>query len=358
MEHLENGNIYLDAILADPLTEFYVTRLDSTVPQRNLQEDDALDELEDLVSSGLSSVFAAGGIEIQSSNTYTSRNGIDFIKVHVHYSTESGYRDVLTYGTINDYHLTYLFFTSFGSDFVSAQLEPLIRIVDSVQFDDITAYYDSTDTDTTAGSDMTGSGSGYTAPKSSYQSSMLERVVSKMLVALVLGGLAALFRKIFRKSKPEETENQDVETERNMDPVADQKEQDSFDRSKEWEQIDDGYEKTVLLADDSDKTISIARSKKITLTDMANPDQVYRSELKDSIVVGRSRSAEMCIPNDVGISRKHCRIYLIGDQLYLHDLGSVNPSIVNGNTVCDDDVPIKDGDVIGLGNTNLRISVV
>jgi len=71
---------------------------------------------------------------------------------------------------------------------------------------------------------------------------------------------------------------------------------------------------------------------------------------KDAVVVGRSPQCDIPVL-DLRASRSHCRIERHGTQYVLHDLGSQNGTMVNGNLV--DRAPLKAGDVIGVGGARI-----
>ena len=100
-------------------------------------------------------------------------------------------------------------------------------------------------------------------------------------------------------------------------------------------------------------------SRSIVLTDLENKGNRYKCKVKDKAVVGRSRSADICITTDVGLSRHHCRFYFLNDDLYVHDMGSVNHTVINGYilTKDDHDINVQDGDLLILGNTKLQINI-
>ncbi len=78
---------------------------------------------------------------------------------------------------------------------------------------------------------------------------------------------------------------------------------------------------------------------------------VDRAEL----YLGRSSSNDVHIP-DEELSRKHCRIELGKEGLRLSDLNSANGTRVNGAAVGDEPVGLKDGDVIEVGATVMRVA--
>jgi pSer/pThr/pTyr-binding forkhead associated (FHA) protein len=76
------------------------------------------------------------------------------------------------------------------------------------------------------------------------------------------------------------------------------------------------------------------------------------------VVIGRGSEAELRI-NDPGISRKHAQLSVtIGDrgtEVTVHDLGSTNGVILNGQRVSDSQV--RDGSHIQLGNTEIVVRI-
>ncbi|MCP4357572.1 MAG: FHA domain-containing protein [Chloroflexi bacterium] len=65
--------------------------------------------------------------------------------------------------------------------------------------------------------------------------------------------------------------------------------------------------------------------------------------------IGRSPNNEIVI-NDPEISRRHAQIVPQGNQFAIEDLGSTNGTFVNGQR-CAGLTPLKDGDVVELGDT-------
>jgi transcriptional regulator with GAF, ATPase, and Fis domain len=71
---------------------------------------------------------------------------------------------------------------------------------------------------------------------------------------------------------------------------------------------------------------------------------------KDAVVVGRAPQSDIPVL-DLRASRSHCRIERHGTQYVLHDLGSQNGTLLNGNLV--DRAPLKAGDQIGVGGARI-----
>lgn len=127
-----------------------------------------------------------------------------------------------------------------------------------------------------------------------------------------------------------------------------------------------GYKNEGILKDTLDftsKNMIISSpemlNRSIVLTDIDNNENRYVCKMRDKAIVGRSRSADICITSDVGLSRRHCRFYFLNDDLYIHDMGSVNHTVINGHILTKDDrdINVQDGDLLILGNTKLQISI-
>ena len=71
------------------------------------------------------------------------------------------------------------------------------------------------------------------------------------------------------------------------------------------------------------------------------------------IIVGRSSDLDMVLVEDM-VSRKHARITMQTDQIWIEDLGSTNGTFVNGSQV-DGLAPIAFGDEIQIGQARLRL---
>jgi pSer/pThr/pTyr-binding forkhead associated (FHA) protein len=73
----------------------------------------------------------------------------------------------------------------------------------------------------------------------------------------------------------------------------------------------------------------------------------------DSVTVGRATQDTVWdIPlNDRAVSRPHCRFSKKGDTWSVMDLGSANGTTLNGSPVTATPRPLKDGDVVSVGET-------
>lgn len=131
-------------------------------------------------------------------------------------------------------------------------------------------------------------------------------------------------------------------------------------------------EEPVSLADNSETMILSSRSgnteiligddtpvsRSVILRDVADSMKTFEVTLSESgAVIGRSSDvSSVVIDYDRSISRKHCKIFLRGNDVYVEDLGSGNKTYVN-------DIPITaahilhNTDEIKIGRTKLRVTI-
>jgi pSer/pThr/pTyr-binding forkhead associated (FHA) protein len=70
------------------------------------------------------------------------------------------------------------------------------------------------------------------------------------------------------------------------------------------------------------------------------------------VIVGRSSDLEMVLIEDM-VSRKHARISMQGDQIWIEDLGSTNGTFVNGEKI--KRARLKEGDRVLIGTSILKL---
>jgi hypothetical protein len=70
------------------------------------------------------------------------------------------------------------------------------------------------------------------------------------------------------------------------------------------------------------------------------------------IIVGRSSDLDMVLVEDM-VSRKHARIAMQGDQIWIEDLGSTNGTFVNGEKI--KRARLKEGDRVLIGTSILKV---
>lgn len=70
--------------------------------------------------------------------------------------------------------------------------------------------------------------------------------------------------------------------------------------------------------------------------------------------VGRGETCQILL-DDEAVSREHCAIDVLADKCILRDSGSMNGTLLNDKRV--DEAELKDGDVIALGRTTMKVSL-
>jgi hypothetical protein len=73
------------------------------------------------------------------------------------------------------------------------------------------------------------------------------------------------------------------------------------------------------------------------------------------VVIGRSPGADIVIPASY-VSGRHARVYPLGKDLLVEDLGSTNKTRING-LVIDRPIAVRSGDVITVGDVDIGVSL-
>jgi tetratricopeptide (TPR) repeat protein len=90
---------------------------------------------------------------------------------------------------------------------------------------------------------------------------------------------------------------------------------------------------------------------------IAGPKSGEEFSLEDGeYIIGRATDNPICIP-DTSVSRKHVMVRKVGAGWAVSDLGSGNGTLVNGDAI-GDETPLANGDVVTLGDTELRFEDV
>ncbi|MFP2913298.1 FHA domain-containing protein, partial [Pyxidicoccus sp. 3LFB2] len=90
---------------------------------------------------------------------------------------------------------------------------------------------------------------------------------------------------------------------------------------------------------------------------IAGPKAGEEFSLEDGeYTIGRATDNPICIP-DTSVSRKHVMVRKVGAGWAVSDMGSGNGTLVNGDVI-GDETPLANGDVITLGDTELRFEDV
>ncbi len=97
---------------------------------------------------------------------------------------------------------------------------------------------------------------------------------------------------------------------------------------------------------------------RLIILDNENPDGGHvRTFVQDRIVIGRSRSSDICLP-DMSVSTRHAEIRLAGTEYVLTDLESMNGSCVNDKAVLSfQRRALHSGDVIQIADFSIRVEL-
>ena len=75
--------------------------------------------------------------------------------------------------------------------------------------------------------------------------------------------------------------------------------------------------------------------------------------VRGPVIVGRSPSADIVIAAGY-VSARHARFSLMGQNLFVEDLGSTNGTTVNGQPISDP-VALNNNDVVNVGDVSIRV---
>ena len=75
--------------------------------------------------------------------------------------------------------------------------------------------------------------------------------------------------------------------------------------------------------------------------------------VRGPVIVGRSPSADIVIGAGY-VSARHARFSLMGQSLFVEDLGSTNGTLVNGQRITDP-VALNNNDVVNVGDVSIRV---
>ncbi len=75
--------------------------------------------------------------------------------------------------------------------------------------------------------------------------------------------------------------------------------------------------------------------------------------VRGPVIVGRSPSADIVVGASY-VSARHARFSLMGQNLFVEDLGSTNGTMVNNMSVTNP-VALNDGDVVAIGDVEIRV---
>ena len=117
---------------------------------------------------------------------------------------------------------------------------------------------------------------------------------------------------------------------------------------------DDDPDGKVQVLDEDGSSNTTLLSKKAYLIRKDNGKRIPIT--KDKFVIGKERrKVDYCIGGNPTISRQHCRIRLVNDNLYLEDLDSMNYTFIDGDQIpAYQPIQLEDGNVIRMSNVDFE----
>jgi len=86
-------------------------------------------------------------------------------------------------------------------------------------------------------------------------------------------------------------------------------------------------------------------------------DQLVKNS--DGVIIGRNPKDSPYIINHADVSRKHARIKVENNRVFIEDLGSTNGTSVNGQSIDDKGlVSVSSGDQIIIGSVVMKLRVM
>ena len=76
------------------------------------------------------------------------------------------------------------------------------------------------------------------------------------------------------------------------------------------------------------------------------------------LTLGRSATTDLCYPDDSGLSRQHLVIEMVSSRWQIRDLNSKNGTVVNGQRLGSDALPLRPGDRISAGHLILEFGAM
>lgn len=97
--------------------------------------------------------------------------------------------------------------------------------------------------------------------------------------------------------------------------------------------------------------------KALLLEDMANPGRRFNVPLEGAVSVGRDAKCTVAVTWDATVSREQCELYQQGGQVMVRNVSHSNVTLLDGSPA-EKDTPVKNGSVLTMGSTAMRISII
>ncbi|MDO4842282.1 MAG: FHA domain-containing protein [Phoenicibacter congonensis] len=98
-----------------------------------------------------------------------------------------------------------------------------------------------------------------------------------------------------------------------------------------------------------------SKEKRWTLSVESGPKELRGVQIavNGPIIVGRSPGSDIVIAASY-VSGRHAQFKLMGQNLFVEDLGSTNGTVVNGNRISAP-AALKNNDVVSVGDVSIRV---
>ncbi len=107
---------------------------------------------------------------------------------------------------------------------------------------------------------------------------------------------------------------------------------------------------TEILFDDATNSV-------IVLRDIMSTDHTFEASLSSDIIIGRSSDmSSLVIDYDKSVSKRHCKIFAKGSEVFIEDLGSANKTFVNDVQITSAHV-IRNADEIKIGRVKFKVTI-
>jgi len=94
---------------------------------------------------------------------------------------------------------------------------------------------------------------------------------------------------------------------------------------------------------------------KLTFTDPRFAGKTYKLFLEKT-TIGRN-DANVLVIRDDSVSSRHCEILTHGPEVIVRDVGSSNGTFVNGTRLCNQQSPLKSGQIVRIGAIEARLEI-
>ena len=98
----------------------------------------------------------------------------------------------------------------------------------------------------------------------------------------------------------------------------------------------------------------VGQRVKLTVVVGVQKGKQYQIKVAEKAILGRAGSCDLSLSDDVEVSTQHALLQFVNGKLTVRDLHSTNGTQVNGVPI-NNDYPLRSGDLLLLGRTELRI---